>query len=93
MDLADATLVAFAEEHGHRRIFTLDSDFHVYRIRGRQRSEVVPPSLTGYPATSADRRSMMAATSIPRATPNGTSGALRQPGYRSHRPYHSVTGS
>jgi predicted nucleic acid-binding protein len=42
MDLADATLVAFAEEHGHRRIFTLDSDFHVYRIRGRQRFEVVP---------------------------------------------------
>jgi len=44
MDLADATLVALAEEHGHRRIFTLDSDFHVYRIRGRQRFEVVPTS-------------------------------------------------
>lgn len=42
MDLADATLVAFAEEHGHRKVFTLDSDFHVYRIRGRQRFEVVP---------------------------------------------------
>jgi hypothetical protein len=42
MDLADATLVAFAEEHGHRRIFTLDSDFHVYRLRGRQRFEVIP---------------------------------------------------
>jgi predicted nucleic acid-binding protein len=42
MDLADATLVAFAEEQGHRRIFTLDSDFHVYRIRGRQRFDVVP---------------------------------------------------
>jgi predicted nucleic acid-binding protein len=42
MDLADATLVAFAEEHGHRRIFTLDSDFHIYRLRGRQRFEVVP---------------------------------------------------
>ncbi len=42
MDLADATLVAFAEEHGHRRIFTLDSDFHAYRIRGRQHFEVVP---------------------------------------------------
>ena len=42
MDLADATLVAFAEEHGHRRIFTLDSDFTVYRIHGRQRFDVVP---------------------------------------------------
>jgi predicted nucleic acid-binding protein len=41
MDLADATLVAFAEEQGHRRIFTLDSDFHIYRIRGRQRFDVV----------------------------------------------------
>jgi uncharacterized protein len=43
MDLADATLVALAEEHDHRRILTLDSDFHVYRIRGRQRFEVIPP--------------------------------------------------
>lgn len=42
MDLADATLVAIAEERGYRRIFALDSDFHVYRIRGRQRFEVVP---------------------------------------------------
>jgi len=42
MDLADATLVAFAEEHGHRKIFTLDSDFHIYRIRGRQHFEVLP---------------------------------------------------
>jgi predicted nucleic acid-binding protein len=38
----DATLVAFAEEHSHRRIFTLDSDFHIYRLRGRQRFEVLP---------------------------------------------------
>jgi uncharacterized protein len=42
MDLADATLVAVAEERGLRKIFTLDSDFHVYRIRGRQRFDVVP---------------------------------------------------
>ncbi|MGO9560319.1 MAG: type II toxin-antitoxin system VapC family toxin [Acidimicrobiales bacterium] len=44
MDLADATLVALAEERGYRRIFTLDSEFHVYRIRGRTRFEVVPAS-------------------------------------------------
>ena len=44
MDLADATLVALAEEQGHRRIFTLDSDFGDYRIHGRQRFEVVPPT-------------------------------------------------
>lgn len=42
MDLADATLVALAEEQGHRRIFSLDSDFHIYRIHGRQRFDVVP---------------------------------------------------
>lgn len=44
MGLTDATLVALAEEQGHRRIFTLDSDFQVYRIHGRQRFEVVPPA-------------------------------------------------
>lgn len=42
MDLADATLVALAEERGERRIFTLDADFRVYRIRGRLRFETVP---------------------------------------------------
>lgn len=42
LDLADATLVAYAEEHGHRTIFTLDSDFRVYRLRGRRRFETVP---------------------------------------------------
>ena len=42
MDLADATLVALAEERGQRRIFTLDSDFRVYRINGRGRFETLP---------------------------------------------------
>jgi predicted nucleic acid-binding protein len=42
MDLADATLVALAEERKVTRIFTLDTDFHVYRINGRQRFEVIP---------------------------------------------------
>ena len=36
MELADATLVALAEETGRRKIFSLDSDFPVFRIRGRQ---------------------------------------------------------
>lgn len=36
MDLADASLVALAEEHGLDRVFTLDGDFRVYRLpRGR----------------------------------------------------------
>ena len=36
MDLADASLVAVAEERGLSRVFTLDSDFRVYRLaRGR----------------------------------------------------------
>jgi uncharacterized protein len=42
MDLADATLVALAEERGLKRIFSLDADFHVYRLKGRGRFEVVP---------------------------------------------------
>jgi predicted nucleic acid-binding protein len=42
MDLADATLVALAEERGVKRIFTLDSDFQVYRLNGRARFEIVP---------------------------------------------------
>jgi predicted nucleic acid-binding protein len=42
MDLAGATLVALAEERGDRRIFTLDTDFQVYRLRGRQHFELIP---------------------------------------------------
>lgn len=42
MDLADATLVALAEERGERRIFTLDADFHIYRLHGRRRFEIIP---------------------------------------------------
>ncbi|HXE46146.1 MAG TPA: PIN domain-containing protein [Conexibacter sp.] len=42
MDLADATLVALAEEREILRVFTLDSDFHVYRYKGRRRFDVVP---------------------------------------------------
>ncbi len=42
MDLADASLVALAEALAVRRIFTLDSDFHVYRIHGKDAFEVFP---------------------------------------------------
>ena len=42
MDLADATLVALAEELRLKRIFTLDSDFRIYRLHGRQAFEIVP---------------------------------------------------
>jgi predicted nucleic acid-binding protein len=42
MDLADATLVALAEIRDERRIFTLDHDFHIYRIHGRRRFEILP---------------------------------------------------
>ena len=42
MDLADATLVALAEHRKDNRIFTLDSDFHVYRLNGRRQFDVVP---------------------------------------------------
>jgi uncharacterized protein len=42
MDLADATLVAVAEQERLRRIFTLDKDFSVYRLRDRQTFNIVP---------------------------------------------------
>ncbi len=42
MDLADATLVALAEERGERQIFTLDSDFVFYRLHGRAKFELIP---------------------------------------------------
>ena len=42
MDLADATLVAAAEELGATRIFTLDADFRIYRLKGQKPFELVP---------------------------------------------------
>lgn len=42
MDLADASLVAVAENRNLRRIFTLDSDFYVYRLHDKNAFEVFP---------------------------------------------------
>lgn len=42
MDVADASLVSLAELSGLRRILTLDSDFQVYRINGRDAFEMIP---------------------------------------------------
>jgi predicted nucleic acid-binding protein len=42
MDFADATLVALGEELGARKVFTLDSDFEVYRLPRRRPFELVP---------------------------------------------------
>lgn len=42
MDLADASLVAAAEALGTKRVFTLDSDFEVYRLPGRRSFELFP---------------------------------------------------
>ncbi len=42
MDLADASLVVAAEVLNLTRIFTLDSDFYVYRINNTGVFEVVP---------------------------------------------------
>jgi hypothetical protein len=42
MDLADATLVALAEERNSKRIFTLDADFSIYRLHGRSHFELIP---------------------------------------------------
>ncbi|MGZ8217262.1 type II toxin-antitoxin system VapC family toxin [Methylomagnum sp.] len=42
MDLADASLVAIAETLGIHRIFTLDSDFRVYRLANGTALECIP---------------------------------------------------
>jgi len=42
MSLADATLVSLAELRNLPKIFTLDSDFGVYRFRGRRLFELIP---------------------------------------------------
>ncbi len=41
MDLADASLVAVAESRGIRRLFTIDSDFYIYRLADGSVLEVV----------------------------------------------------
>ncbi len=42
MSLADATLVSLAELRNLRQVFTLDSDFVVYRFRGRRAFDLIP---------------------------------------------------
>ncbi len=42
MDLADATLVAAAEAIDVKRVFTLNSQFRIYRFRNRQPFEIIP---------------------------------------------------
>jgi len=41
MDLADSSLVVAAESLGDKRVFTIDSDFHVYRWNGREPFDVI----------------------------------------------------
>jgi predicted nucleic acid-binding protein len=42
MDFADASLVALAEVNAWQRVFTLDDDFRVYRLKGRLSFDPVP---------------------------------------------------
>lgn len=42
MDLADASLVALAEERGLSRVFTLDRDFQAYRLSRGRAFTIVP---------------------------------------------------
>ena len=42
MSLADACLVAMVEEHPNLSVFTVDSDFRIYRSHGRR---VIPTIL------------------------------------------------
>ena len=46
MDLADATLVALADQFGFSKIFTLDHrDFSVYRFRKKRRFTLIPSEI------------------------------------------------
>ena len=42
MDLADASLMAATEGLGMQRIFTLDSDFYIYRLVDGSALECIP---------------------------------------------------
>ena len=42
MDLADASLMAVAEYQSFRRLFTLDSDFYIYRSTKGSALEIIP---------------------------------------------------
>ena len=42
MDLADASLIATAEHFGTKCLFTLDSDFYIYRLLDGSVLECVP---------------------------------------------------
>ena len=42
MDLADASLVTVAESRSLRRVFTLDSDFYIYRLADGSALDIVP---------------------------------------------------
>lgn len=42
MDLADASLVALAEERGLTTIFTLDRDFRIYRLSRNRAFTIIP---------------------------------------------------
>ena len=41
MDLSDSSLVAAAESRGIRRLFTIDSDFYIYRLADSSILDVV----------------------------------------------------
>ena len=42
MDLADASIVVLAEASGLKQVFTLDTDFYVYRIADKNSFDVIP---------------------------------------------------
>ena len=46
MSLADACLVCMSEQYEHHSVCTLDSDFTIYRKRGREPiSLIMPPTI------------------------------------------------
>jgi predicted nucleic acid-binding protein len=46
MSLADASLVRLAEYYPDSRLFTLDSDFEIYRVHRNQTIPLISPNMT-----------------------------------------------
>ena len=42
MDLGDASIVVVADTLGTKQVFTLDQDFHIYRLNDGSALDIVP---------------------------------------------------
>jgi len=48
MDLAEASLLAIAESRAHAQLFTIDSDFYIYRMANGSVLEIIRGDSVGF---------------------------------------------